>query len=224
MQNFNIIKEIKPSKSFRTEKIISMFDIDLTTYKEKFIGQFELPEKWNVGLIVGRSGTGKTTIAKNLFNISIEPIFDDKSIIDCMPKNKTVEEITKIFSNVGFSSPPSWLKPFDVLSQGEQMRVKLAYYLLSEDKQIVFDEYTSVVDRDVARIVSLVIHKEIIRQNRQFIAISCHEDIIDWIQPDWIFDTNEMIFCLVKKKDQKSMSNYIGQKQIHGQCFANIII
>lgn len=224
MQNFNIVKEIKPSKSFRTEKIISMFDIDLTTYKEKFIGQFELPKKWNIGLIVGRSGTGKSTIAKTLFKINTEPTFDDKSIIDCMPQGKTVEEIAQVFSNVGFSSPPSWLKSYKVLSQGEQMRVKIAYHLLSEDKQIVFDEYTSVVDRDVAKIVSLVIHKEIVKQNKQFIAISCHEDIIEWIQPDWTFNTNEMKFDLIKKKDQTSTSSYIEQKQACGQCFANITI
>jgi len=99
-----------------------------------------------------------------------------------------------MFTAVGFSSPPSWLKPYAVLSNGEKMRVDLARALLENRDVIVFDEYTSVVDRDVAKVCSLAVNKAIRNQKKKFIAVSCHDDIIEWLQPDWVYDTNQQTF------------------------------
>ena len=30
------------------------------------------------------------------------------------------------------------------------------------------------------------------KTNKKFVAVSCHYDILDWLQPDWVFDTNKM--------------------------------
>lgn len=40
--------------------------------------------------------------------------------------------------------------------------------------------------------------------NKRFIAVSCHFDIIDWLMPDWIFNTNDMTFrvCGEQKKNR----------------------
>ena len=74
------------------------------------------------------------------------------------------------------------------------MRVDLARALLEDRDVIVFDEYTSVVDRDVAKVCSLAVNKAIRNQNKKFIAVSCHDDIIEWLQPDWVYDTNQQTF------------------------------
>lgn len=108
-----------------------------------------------------------------------------------MPKECSIDEITKMFYSVGFGSVPSWLKPYSALSTGEKMRVDLARALLSQDF-IVFDEFTSVVDRDVAQTVSIAINKAVKKTDKKFIAVSCHYDILEWLQPDWVFDTNNM--------------------------------
>ena len=100
MQNFNIVRKIQPSKSFRTDKIINMFDIDIASYTENFSGVFEMPQSWNIGVIVGMSGTGKTTIAKNLFKVWEEPKYSDKSIVDEIGVDKTFEEVIKVLSQV----------------------------------------------------------------------------------------------------------------------------
>ena len=71
------------------------------------------------------------------------------------------------------------------------MRVDLARALL-EKNFVVFDEFTSVVDRQVAQTACLAIQKAVKRANKKFIAVSCHYDILDWLQPDWVFDTNTM--------------------------------
>lgn len=227
MPTFDIIKENKADKSsFRVSSIIGMFDLQNEHIKEHFVGNIDLPKEWNVGIIYGASGTGKTTIAKELFKDNIIDNFEytSNSIIDDMPKNKTVKEITKIFNSVGFSSPPSWLKPYNVLSNGEKMRVDLANALLSDKEIICFDEFTSVVNREVAKIASYAISKCVKKQNKKFIAISCHYDIIDWLEPDWVFCTDTMKFEISKKKDLKLTSKYIQRQEIIGKCLKNIII
>ena len=129
-----------------------------------------MPNEWSVGLIVGNSGTGKTTIAKELFPNAYITNFEytHETILDDMPSNRSVEEITKAFNAVGFSSPPSWLKPSQVLSNGETMRCDLARAILTDDELFVFDEFTSVVDRQVAKVASIAIHKAIKRTEKKF--------------------------------------------------------
>ena len=175
--------------------------------KEHFVGDIELPEKWNIGVIVGGSGTGKSTIARELFGNEYITRFDyhSASVVDDMP-NVSVDEITKMFYSVGFGSVPSWLKPYDVLSNGEKMRVDMARALLERDF-VVFDEFTSVVDRKVANTACLAINKAIKRTDKKFVAVSCHYDILDWLQPDWVFDTNQMQSFFGVTHDRKKNSS-----------------
>jgi hypothetical protein len=54
----------------------------------------------------------------------------------------------------------------------------------------VIDEFTSVVDRSVAKSCSSAIHRYIKKHNlKSVVFASCHYDIIDWLRPDWVFDT-----------------------------------
>ena len=196
MPTFNIIRESKPKKSFRVASVIGKFDLPSEHIIESFIGEINMPENWQIGLIVGKSGTGKTTIAKELFPDSYITRFQysAESIVDDMPKDKSVEEITSAFNSVGFSSPPSWLKPYSALSNGQKMRVDLANAILSDRELFVFDEFTSVVDRNVAQIGSFAMQKAIRKTDKKFIAVTCHFDVEDWLLPDWVFDTDTMTF------------------------------
>lgn len=196
MPTFDIIKESKPSKTFRVASVIGKFDLQSENIVEHFKGDIELPKEWQVGLIVGKSGTGKTTIAKQLFENAYITSYEytKETVLDDMPKQCTVEQITSAFNSVGFSSPPSWLKPYSVLSNGQKMRVDLARAILEEPKFFVFDEFTSVVDRNVAQISSFAMQKAIRKTDKQFIAVTCHFDVKDWLLPDWVFNTDTMTF------------------------------
>ena len=233
MPNFNIVKDVKPNNTFRVNSIVNNFDLDIEHIQENFVGNIDIEDKeWNVGLIVGSSGTGKSTIAKECFpNHYIKGYeYKEKSIVDDMPKNKSIKEIEKTFTSVGFASPPSWLKPYDVLSNGEKMRVDLARSILEDKEVIVFDEFTSVVNREVAKTSSYAISKAVRKQNKKFIAVACHKDIIDWLEPDWIYDTDEKRFFFAKEniQDQESNLKYIGLitrlKNKHGKYLGNTII
>jgi ABC-type molybdenum transport system ATPase subunit/photorepair protein PhrA/GNAT superfamily N-acetyltransferase len=146
---------------------------------------------WNIGLIVGPSGCGKSTIARELFGDAYVHGFDwdeKKALIDSFPDNMGVKDITLLLSSVGFSSPPSWLRPFHVLSNGEQFRATIARALAEKQQLAVIDEFTSVVDRTVAKIGSTAIAKTVRRNNGKFVAVSCHYDIQEWLDPDWIYE------------------------------------
>lgn len=215
MPSFNIIKTSNPDKTYRVSSVLSAFDLDIEKVKEHFQGSIDVEGKeWNIGLIVGSSGSGKTTIAKEVFPDSyiFEQSYSAKSVIDDMPKDKSIKDITKAFTSVGFASPPSWLKPYSVLSNGEKMRCDLAKSILEERDLIVFDEFTSVVNREVAKTGSYAISKAIRKLNKKFIAVSCHSDIIDWLEPDWIYNTDEQrfFFALESTKDLQSKLKYTG--------------
>ena len=215
MPNFDIIKEVCPDNTFRVSSIINNFDLDVEHIHEHFQGNIDIENReWNVGLIVGSSGTGKSTIARECFpNDYIKGYdYNAKSIVDDMPKSKSIKEIEKTFTSVGFGSPPSWLKPYDVLSNGEKMRVDLARSILEDKEIIVFDEFTSVVNREVAKTSSYAISKAVRKQGKKFVAVACHRDIIEWLEPDWIYDTDEKRFFIARESSTalKSDLKYTG--------------
>jgi len=224
MPHFDIIKKTRPVKTFRTSKIQADYDVKFEHSCERFTGDLDLPENWQIGVIVGNSGTGKSTIAKELFSDWYTKAFSytHESVIDDMPKCD-MSEIERAFYSVGFGSVPSWLKPYSVLSNGEKMRVDLARALLEKDN-ICFDEFTSVVDRNVAQTTCIAINKAVKRTNKQFIAVTCHYDVIEWLQPDWVFDTNVMQTNFqnahIQKKDFTSKN--VGEK--NGKNLGVIII
>jgi GNAT superfamily N-acetyltransferase len=212
--------------SFRVQQVAGMFDVPLAQRAtERFsVDVPELGGDWRIGLIVGPSGSGKTTIARRLFGDYLYRRHDwpqDKAVVDGLG-DLPIKQITGLFTAVGFSSPPSWVKPYHVLSGGEQFRCDLARALavgscqlsvvdcqkasdnrpLTTDNRqlttplVAFDEFTSVVDRNVARIGSAAVAKAI-RQGRiacRFVAVTCHYDVTEWLAPDWVIDMASSTF------------------------------
>ncbi len=201
---FNIDRINEPEITFNVKYILDKFDMKSSNI-QTFNGKIDLNFDWNIGLIVGNSGTGKSTIAKELFGDSYITDYEYNSlaIVDNFGNND-INNIIDTLTSVGLSSTTTWIKPYGVLSGGEKMRCDLARALLSDDELIVFDEYTSVVDRNVAKIGSYVVQKNIRRNNRKFIAVGCHFDVEDWLLPDWVFNTNDMSFYVNKDIKKKS--------------------
>ncbi len=183
--------------SFRVQQVAGMFDVPLAARaSESFHVEVpELDDPWKIGLIVGPSGSGKTTVTRQIFADRLyrpQAWPPDKAVIDGLGE-RPIKEITGLFTAVGFSSPPSWVKPYRVLSGGERFRCDLARALASarsDDEVIAFDEFTSVVDRTVARVVSAAIAKGIRggRIGGRFVAVTCHYDVTEWLEPDWVVD------------------------------------
>ena len=227
MQNFDIVKTSCPKKTFRVASVMGQFDIQTEQVTERFTGAIDLDGNWNIGAIVGASGTGKSSIAQSIFGDIIDNsfVYGDNSVLDDMPQDCSVKDITNTFSECGFSSSTSWLKPYSVLSNGEKMRVDIARALLQNKDVTVFDEFTSVIDRKVAQIGSYAIQKNVRKRDKKFVAVTCHYDVLDWLCPDWLFDTNSMTFSkMSKKKDQTLSLKYAKGLQNIGDTLSVTII
>jgi GNAT superfamily N-acetyltransferase len=191
----------------RVLQLRGMFDLPPDSGGFELDVQLAVQEKpWSIGLITGPSGCGKSTLAREAFSQALwaDSLPDwpsTQSIVDSFPEHLSMKDICELLSSVGFSSPPAWLRPFQVLSTGQQFRATLARLLgLAEATPsplpvIVFDEYTSVVDRTVARIGSAAVGRVIRKRGYQFVAVTCHEDVEEWLQPDWLCRPAERTFA-----------------------------
>lgn len=197
--HIDITRSVDVSLSPRVRQLAGIFDVPIEERNAvHWEGEIELPDEWSVGLIVGPSGSGKTTLARELFGEPHSYDWTAKSVIDDFSSNLTINDISSVCSAVGFNTIPAWMRPYDVLSNGERFRVELARMMLEHSKTasesvpatpLIVDEFTSVVDRQVAKIGSHAVQKWIrSHKGMQFVACSCHYDIIDWLQPDWVLE------------------------------------
>lgn len=200
MPRCHIVRETEIKESFRVAQVRGMFDYGAKTTRHEWNSHLPTEDRsWQIGLIVGPSGSGKTTLASEAFpSMRLHSAFDWPSacaVVDGFPPEIDTKDIVSTLNAVGFSSPPSWLKPFHTLSNGQKFRVELARCLLTNKTGVVFDEFTSVVDRDVAKIGCAAVEKMLRKKETPpFVAVSCHYDIIDWLQPDWVFDVGTQVF------------------------------
>lgn len=184
------------TESFRVQQVRGMFDLPAgAACTERF--SVDVPgsdEPWKIGLIVGPSGSGKTSIARRVYGRATldQPAAwpADAALVDGFG-DADIRAISRMLSAVGLSSPPAWLRPYHVLSNGEKFRADLARLLLSPGNDIaVMDEFTSVVDRTVAQVGSAAVARAIRTgaAAKRFVAVSCHYDIAQWLCPDWVVD------------------------------------
>lgn len=180
--------------SFRAEKVKSLFNAE-SGHNWEHIAELPIEDEgWQIGLIVGPSGSGKTSIGKQIWDNGIinlsEGWNDNLPIVEDITPEKSMNEVTAALSAVGLGDVPAWLRPFKVLSNGEQFRAGLARLICEAPDKVIVDEFTSVVDRQIAKIGASAFAKAW-RKNgkKQIILLSCHYDIIEWLQPDWVYDT-----------------------------------
>ena len=180
-------------KSYRAARVKSLFNAESGC---NFDLDADLPiddPQWKIGLIVGPSGSGKTSIGRRIFGegAMYDPSDwgDDQPIIDAISPGASFNDVTAALASVGLGDVPAWLRPYAVLSNGEKFRAALARLICEAPARVVVDEFTSVVDRQIAKFGALAFQKSWRRTGGQCVLLSCHYDIIDWIEPDWIFDT-----------------------------------
>lgn len=158
-------------------------------YAFRGASSFTLPEfdapmrdgSWGLGVIVGPSGSGKSSL--------ISRHYGHTPPVEWNPKKAIVSQVSpEKLAAVGLSSVPVWCKPFHVLSTGEAFRANMAAGIGNNTS---FDEFTSTVDRTVAKSCSYALSRFIRQQGVTGVVLcSCHYDIVEWLNPDWIFDTS----------------------------------
>jgi ABC-type lipoprotein export system ATPase subunit len=186
-----------------TAIVEKMFDVPITDKSTVTIkNNIQLPAEWNIGLLYGGSGSGKSTLLKEFGNIKPHKWNNNIPMIsnftDCTP-----QEATEVLCSVGFGTVPAWIRPYKALSNGEQFRADLARSLISNNEIILIDEFTSVVDRNVAKSACNSVQKYIRKHNKKIVLASCHSDIIEWLNPDWSYNPIE------------GETQYISERNLH---------
>lgn len=190
-----IRRECPDFDTFRAAKVKSLFNPERGNVFEL---EADLPEPdgdWAVGVVVGPSGSGKTSIAREYAGEGVLDLYGgwDKGapIVDGIAAEEGLDAATSALSGVGLGDVPAWLRPFGALSNGQQFRAGLARALFTKEELVAVDEFTSVVDRQVAKVGSAAFAKAWRRRKGggRIVLASCHYDILDWLEPDWVFNT-----------------------------------
>lgn len=222
MPRIDVVVSCPVADSFRVRQVAGMFDLPLGQRSEERFS-VEMPDlqaerDWRIGLIVGPSGSGKTSLARRLFERELAirrrrtDWAADRAVVDGFG-DLPIKQITSLLTAVGFGSPPAWVRPYHVLSGGERFRCDLARALArgvarangggSERESaggglpiVACDEFTSTVDRQVGRCCSAAVARAI-RGGAvpcRFVAVTCHYDIAEWLEPDWTIDMATQTF------------------------------
>lgn len=143
--------------SYRAARVKSLFNCESGA---NFSLDAEIPDEagdWKIGVVVGPSGSGKTSIGRTVW--PDVGIYDgdtgwpkDQPIIDAIAAGGNFDEVTGALSAVGLGSVPAWLRPYHALSNGERFRAGLARIIAEGKQRVIIDEFTSVVDRQIAKI------------------------------------------------------------------------
>tara|TARA_R110000796_G_scaffold16726_7_gene52146 strand:+ start:5812 stop:6501 length:690 start_codon:yes stop_codon:yes gene_type:complete len=150
----------------------------------------------NIGVIYGASGSGKSSILR-MFGTEKQHQFDKEKTLISNFDFMSPEDAAQLLSAVGLASVPAWVRQYRLLSNGEQYRANLAMSLArheNTEEVLVVDEYTSVVDRNTAKSMSNALQKYIRRRNLKVVFASCHDDVIDWLQPDWTYTLPSAVY------------------------------
>lgn len=221
-----IILNTKVNVDNYTEYVCDKYDLQT---REEIITEVPLLDlnelndfKWNIGLICGNSGSGKSTLLNVIGEVK-KPIYDhNKSIISQFP-HMSEHDVCNLLSSVGLSSVPVWLHKPNELSNGERARLDLCWILANakENEIILYDEFSSVVNRPCAKSMSFALQRYVREKNLKIILASCHFDIIEWLNPDWIFNLNKQtngeckIERLIYKDDKEyQLYNNINKKDV----------
>lgn len=197
MKNYQVNLQSEMSKSFRAVRAANSVDLNIEkkSYHHLKVSA-DIEGDYNIALIVGASGSGKTTLAKQIYGEDCFKTYVDntKCIIDQLTENLSYEECAEVLQGIGLTSIPCWLKPVGVLSNGQKARAEAALAMYMGSNIILLDEWTSVVDRSVAKVMSHCVQKFARKNKKKVVLVSCHYDVIDWINPDWIIDCNAQQF------------------------------
>jgi GNAT superfamily N-acetyltransferase len=179
--------------SYRAARVKSLFNAD-SGCNFDLVAELPIDDgDWRVGLVVGPSGSGKTSLGRQLFGeeafYRAEGWPSDRPIVDAIAPAGDFDAVTAALASVGLGTVPAWLRPYHVLSNGERFRADLARIICEAPARVVVDEFTSVVDRQIAQVGALAFQKAWRRTGGQAVLLSCHYDIVDWLEPDWVFDT-----------------------------------
>src|SRR5690625_2585960 len=191
MPTIRIDQSVPPAQSYRANRVKSLFnatDEQATRFTLNANLAVDLDGDWSIGVIVGPSGSGKSSIGRALWGggAFYEPDGwpEDAPIVDAIAPGGDFDAVTGALSSAGLGDVPTWLRPYRVLSTGQRFRADLARVLAEQPPRVVLDEFTSVVDRQIARVGAGAFAKAWRRTRGKAVLLSRHHEILGGVERD----------------------------------------
>jgi len=189
-------KTIKVELDSILENLAQASDYTFTGESSFFVPEFDVPQDFSLGVIYGSSGTGKSTLLQEFGSLDSFEWDSNKAIASQVNPD--------LLMRLGLSSIPSLCRPYHVLSTGEKHRADIA---VSLKDGCVIDEFTSVCNRDLAKSICIGLRNTIDKLGyKNIVLASCHEDVINWLEPDWVINT--ITGSLVEGRSIRQNSEY----------------
>ena len=172
---------------------VRIYSINIRNFKNVISGNLDLRssiERGNASILglYGQNGSGKSTLLSEFKKAGWHfprKRYDNSLAVISNFKADPKKGLDAL-NAVGLSSMPVVVRPRNVLSTGEGFRADMA---LNLEDNVMIDEYTSVINREVAKSASNGIQKHIRRNGmKNVILCGCHSDIIPFVKPDILID------------------------------------
>jgi len=131
-------------------------------------------------LIAGESGCGKSTLLRMLGEATV-----------FTPPNQPLhawassdEEALRLLNSVGLNDASLFVLRYNQLSDSQQARARMYFWLCKGEKILIVDEFLSTLDRRTAQALAFSFQKMVRREKIQLIAATAHADLIPFLQPD----------------------------------------
>jgi ABC-type ATPase with predicted acetyltransferase domain len=194
---------VKGTKYVRA--ILSGFGLKGDKLHQKVVTEFSLTASpGNIVFISGVSGSGKSVLlellnkkVKNQLRVTFEQnnirkfrisklseIVSKLPIIEYFSQSFGIEQSLSALSRAGLSEAFVYLKPYSLLSKGQQYRARFAKLILEDADIWLLDEFCSDLDVLTAKIVATNL-KQIVNKYSKIaiVAAANHEHFIDALKP-----------------------------------------
>eukprot|EP00928_Gymnodinium_smaydae_P036058 TRINITY_DN25258_c0_g10_i1.p1 TRINITY_DN25258_c0_g10~~TRINITY_DN25258_c0_g10_i1.p1 ORF type:complete len:1013 (+),score=196.50 TRINITY_DN25258_c0_g10_i1:273-3041(+) len=155
----------------------------------------DLPAEYQIGVLVGPSGTGKSSLLKGLATVDQARFPEEESVERTLISVVGAEIAAELLDAVSLPQSCRHL-PRRVLSSSEGCRADAARALAvalaqKTTSKIAVDEWTSVCDRGTAKRTCEALGAWLRKAEGLpgVIFATVHEDIVEWLRPDWAFHT-----------------------------------
>ena len=148
----------------------------------------------DVVYITGQSGSGKSTILKELHReyerqgkkvaVASEIEMREVPIVDQVyPEENSLSKPLELFSLVGLSDANFFLRKPSELSDGQRYRFMLAKMIESGAEIWMADEFLALLDRVTAKVIAYNVQKIARKAGATLVVATTHRDMVDDLAP-----------------------------------------